>query len=81
MWPFDQWKKFRKKKNVPVNNRRNETELDREITALYSVLMDVMGSDRLVIQAGKMDALRYMRSEHPAESISPLRRNLDENPT
>lgn len=81
MWPFDQWKKFRKKKNVPVNNRRNETELDREITALYSVLMDVMGSDRLVIQAGKMDALRYMRSENPAERILALRRILDENPT
>ncbi len=81
MWPFDQWKKFRKKKNVPMNNRRNETELDREITALYSVLMDVMGSDRLVIQAGKMDALRYMRSENPAERILALRRILDENPT
>lgn len=82
MWPFDQWKKFRRKKSVPVNAvHRNETELDREISALYSILMDVMGSDRLVIQAGKMDALRYMRSENPAERILALRRILDENPT
>ena len=81
MWPFDQWKKFRRKKSAPVNVHRNETELDREISALYSILMDVMGSDRLVIQAGKMDALRYMRSDDPGERILALRRILDENPT
>ncbi|MCR5834388.1 MAG: Lon family ATP-dependent protease [Selenomonadaceae bacterium] len=40
-----------------------------------------MGSDRLVLQAGKMDALRYMRSSDPAERILALRRILEENPT
>ncbi|MBQ7453574.1 MAG: sigma 54-interacting transcriptional regulator, partial [Selenomonadaceae bacterium] len=40
-----------------------------------------MGSDRLVLQAGKMDALRYMRSTDPAERILALRRILEENPT
>ena len=60
---------------------KNETDLDREISALYSVLVELMGSDRLVIQAGKMDALRYMRSHDPGERVLALRRILDENPT
>ncbi|MBR2179780.1 MAG: Lon family ATP-dependent protease [Selenomonadaceae bacterium] len=60
---------------------RHETDLDREIAALYSVLVDIMGSDRLVIQAGKMDALRYMRSQDPCERVLALRRILEENPT
>ena len=76
---------FRKKKSQnggwqeqPI---RTETDLDREIAALYSVLVDIMGSDRLVIQAGKMDALRYMRSQDPSERVLALRRILEENPT
>ena len=67
------------KKNVP--QPRQETDLDREISALYGILVDVMGSDRLVLQAGKMDALRYMRSHDPAERVLALRRILEENPT
>lgn len=67
------------KKNVP--EPRQETDLDREISALYGILVDVMGSDRLVLQAGKMDALRYMRSHDPAERVLALRRILEENPT
>ena len=78
---------FRKKKSQVTQGGwqeqpiRHETDLDREIAALYSVLVDIMGSDRLVIQAGKMDALRYMRSQDPCERVLALRRILEENPT
>ena len=72
--------RFGKKTNVVVP-ARNETELDREISALYSIVVDVMGSDRLVLQAGKMDALRYLRSPNPGERVLALRRILEENPT
>ena len=73
------FRKFFGKKNTP--QPRQETDLDREISALYAILVDIMGSDRLVLQAGKMDALRYMRSHDPAERILALRRILEENPT
>ena len=73
-------KMFGKKKNVVVRPQ-NETELDREISALYSIVVDVMGSDRLVLKAGKMDALRYLRSPDPGERVLALRRILEENPT
>ncbi len=71
---------FGGKKNIAVQVR-NETEIDREISALYSIVVDAMGSDRLVLQAGKMDALRYLRSSDPGERILALRRILEENPT
>ena len=56
------------------------TELDREVAALYTMLVDVMGSDKLVILAGKMDALRYMRSPVRGERVLALCRILEENP-
>ena len=72
---------FRKFFGKKDSRSRQETDLDREISALYGILVDVMGSDRLVLQAGKMDALRYMRSTDPAERVLALRRILEENPT
>ena len=71
---------FSGKKNVPIPPR-NETDIDREISALYEIVIDAMGSDRLVLQAGRMDALRLLRSQNPAERILALRRVLEENPT
>lgn len=72
---------FSGKKTIAAPIPRNETDIDREISALYSIIIDAMGSDRLVLQAGKMDALRYLRSNDPAERILALRRILEENPT
>ena len=78
---------FKHKKNDQQNNNgqeqkiRQDTDLDREIAALYTILVELMGSDRLVIQAGKMDALKYMRSEDPSERVLALKRIIEENPT
>ena len=58
-----------------------EERLDREIAALYSVLAEVMGTERLVLLAGKMDALPYLRSVDRGERVLALRRILEENPT
>ena len=55
-----------------------ESDLDREINALYAIVVEVIGSDRLVLQAGKMDALRYLRSENPGERLLALRRILED---
>ncbi len=55
--------------------------LDREIDALYAILAEESGSDRLVIKAGKMDAMRLMRSAVRAERVLALERIVYENPT
>ena len=55
--------------------------IDREIDALYSILAEEAGSDRLVIKAGKMDAMRLMRSPVRGERVLALERIVYENPT
>lgn len=58
-----------------------ENALDREIDALYGMLADILGSDKLVIKAGKMDAMRFMRSPLRGERVLALQRIVMENPT
>ncbi|MGP1471296.1 MAG: Lon family ATP-dependent protease [Schwartzia sp. (in: firmicutes)] len=58
-----------------------DNPLDREIEALYGMLADVLGSDKLVIKAGKMDAMRFMRSPLRGERVLALQRIVLENPT
>ncbi|MBQ9376529.1 MAG: Lon family ATP-dependent protease, partial [Schwartzia sp.] len=76
---------FFKRKDPPdVNDGYNaepENPLDREIDALYGMLADIMGSDKLVIKAGKMDAMRFMRSPRRGERVLALERIVLENPT
>ena len=59
----------------------SEHPLDREIDTLYGMLADILGSDRLVIKAGKMDAMRFMRSPLRGERALALERIILENPT
>ena len=71
---------FRREQPATQYHLEKITELDREVAALYTMLVDVMGSDKLVILAGKMDALRYMRSPVRGERVLALCRILEENP-
>ena len=76
---------FHKKKNVqassPSGSEEAGLQVDREIEALYGILADVLGSDKLVIKAGKMDAMRLMRSSNRGERVLALQRIILENPT
>ena len=55
--------------------------LDREIDAVYGVLTSLVGSDRIVIKAGKMDSLSLLRSAKRGERVLALERIVLENPT
>lgn len=56
-------------------------EIDRKIDVLFSLLVDYYGSDKLVIKAGKMDALQYVRSPKRGERVLALQRIINDNPT
>lgn len=56
-------------------------DVDRKIDALFNLLVDYYGSDKLVIKAGKMDALQYVRSPKRGERVLALQRIINENPT
>ena len=58
-----------------------EQELDREIQAFFAILVDTMGTDKLVLQAGKLDALALMRSGNRGDRVLALERIVNENPT
>lgn len=56
-------------------------EIDRKIDALYGLLVDYYGSDKLVLKAGKMDALQLVRSPERGERVLALQKIISENPT
>ena len=57
-----------------------EAALDIEIAAIFRMLADMMGTENLVIQAGKMNAMALMRSENRRERVLALMRILEEDP-
>ena len=57
-----------------------ETALDIEIAAIFRMLADMMRTENLVIQAGKMNAMALMRSENRRERVLALMRILEEDP-
>ena len=57
-----------------------EARIDTEIAAIFRMLADTMGTERLVIQAGKMNAMALMRSDDRRERVLALMRILEEDP-
>lgn len=79
----DFFKKWISKKEAPVpeGGKKNEDLLARQVSALYGLLSAVMGSEKMVLKAGKLDALEQMRSENPKERLLALEKLVYENPT
>jgi ATP-dependent Lon protease len=59
----------------------SEDELSRYVDALYDVLSNTIGADKVVLRAGKMNALKMMRSAALADRICALARLVFEDPT
>ena len=58
-----------------------EEELRRHVDALYDVLATVLGAEKIVLRAGKLGALKGMRSERVGDRIHALQRLVFEDPT
>ncbi|MGI6544785.1 MAG: S16 family serine protease [Limnochordia bacterium] len=58
-----------------------QPELKQQIDALYEVLSRVIGADKLVLKAGKLNALELMRSRNNAARVLALQRLVLEDPT
>jgi ATP-dependent Lon protease len=59
----------------------SEDETSRYVAALYDVLAATIGADKLVLRAGKMNALKMMRSDALPDRICALQRLVFEDPT
>ncbi|MBV9270272.1 MAG: Lon family ATP-dependent protease [Candidatus Eremiobacteraeota bacterium] len=55
--------------------------MNRYVSALYEVLANTIGSDKVVLRAGKMHALKMMRSQALPDRICALQRLVFEDPT
>jgi ATP-dependent Lon protease len=55
--------------------------LRRYVDALYEVLSSALGADKMVLRAGKLNALKLMRSPQLPERILALQRLVLEDPT
>lgn len=60
---------------------REEGPLDRQVSALFGVLANLYGPDKLVLKAGKLDALAGMRSTDLRDRVLALQRLVHEDPT
>ncbi len=58
-----------------------EDELNRYVSALYEMLSNVLGQDKLVLRAGKVSALKMMRSTNLPDRLCALARLVFEDPT
>ncbi|HEY8298509.1 MAG TPA: Lon family ATP-dependent protease [Candidatus Baltobacteraceae bacterium] len=59
----------------------SEDEMSRYVAALYDVFAGAIGADKLVLRAGKMNALKMMRSQTLPDRICALQRLVFEDPT
>ena len=60
---------------------REQDQLKRQVNALYGLLAGLYGSDKLVLRAGKLEALKQMRSERLEERVLALQKLVFEDPT
>jgi len=58
-----------------------EDELSRYVAALYGVLGSVLGPEKIVLRAGKLGALKLMKSAALADRVVALQRLVFEDPT
>ncbi|MGI9861053.1 Lon family ATP-dependent protease [Moorella naiadis] len=55
--------------------------LSRQVSALFNVLCDIYGTDKVVLKASKLETLDLMRSEVLAERVLALQKLVYEDPT
>src|ERR1700720_2247538 len=58
-----------------------ENAVGRQVTALFEMLASLLGPDKLVLKAGKLDALSLMRSKSLPKRMLALQRLVFEDPT
>ncbi len=67
---------------IPQNIGKNpdSEQIKREVNALYSLLSGMLGPDKLVLKAGKLEALNLLRSRKIESRVLGLQRIVFENP-
>ena len=60
--------------------RPADDELKRQVSALYGLYAGMIGAEKVVLKAGKVDALELMRSDNVGERVLALQKLVFEDP-
>ncbi len=67
---------------VYINERLSERDqYKRQVDAIYGILVNLYGADKLVLRASKLEALNLMRSEQLEERLLGLQKIVFNDPT
>lgn len=67
---------------LDLTEKFSETEhLKRQVNALYNLVTNIYGSDKVVLKAGKLEALNLIRSDIFEERVLALQKIVFEDPT
>ncbi len=66
---------------TPELKDSEEDKMLRRVTALYGLYSALIGPEKVILKAGKLDALTLMRSEKLSERVLGLQRLVFEDPT
>lgn len=72
---------FKSKRITGESKIVRQDQMWRQVNALFGLLSNLYGSDKLVLKAGKLGALKLMRSDDLGERVLCLERLVYENPT
>lgn len=69
------------KSEGPKNKLSDEEQLKRQLAALYGMYAGIIGSEKVVLKAGKLDALELIRSDKLPDRVLGLQKLVFEDPT
>ena len=64
-----------------VPDASDSNPMNKDVDAVYNILVDVIGSEKLVLKAGKLDAINLLRSSKCSERVLALQKIVYEDPT
>ena len=67
--------------NNSICETNSKSDLEHQLSALFEVLAQIYGADKLVLKAGKLEALGLLKSDRPEDKIIALQRIVFEDPT
>ncbi|HEY8911457.1 MAG TPA: Lon family ATP-dependent protease [Desulfosporosinus sp.] len=65
----------------PEERLHDEEAWRKETDALYVLLSNYHGTDKLILKASRLEALKLMRSEHLVDRVAGLRKIVSDDPT
>ncbi len=64
-----------------IENKAPLTQLERDIDAFYKLCIESLGADKVILKAGKLDAIKLLRSSNRNERVLALQKIIYEDPT